>query len=107
MPMKRAVHILFLTSCWPEGEAFGGQIRAVHVGRALTTIGDVTVAVVSQDAAAQGMSRKSAAEFRTEQPVIVNTVRNCGLVQRLRWALDTRYLNVHGCLADTQDRARI
>ena len=103
----RSINILYVGSSWPHGQAFGGQLRALHIGRALKAIGDVTIAVVSQDTTDDESMRKTAAEFRIEQPVRVNTLPNRGLVQRLRWALDTRFLNVHGCAADSSDRDRV
>jgi glycosyltransferase involved in cell wall biosynthesis len=99
--------ILYLTSCWPHGEAFGGQLRALHIGRALKQLGEVTLAVVSSDLAPEDVRRQTAAEFQVEQPVRVESAPNRHLADRLRWALDTRFLNVHGCQALAADRDRL
>lgn len=99
--------ILYLASCWPHDRAFGGQLRTLHIGRALQKIGEVTLAVVSSDVADEEIVRKTAAEFRLEPPVRVNLVPNRGLSQRFRWAFDTRFLNVHGCTANSFDRTRL
>jgi len=99
--------ILFLTSCWPHDRAFGGQLRALSLGRALQQLGEVTVWVVSSDQVDEEVSRRTAEEFRVEPPVRVLTRPNRGLGARLRRAFDPRYLNVHGCVAESADRERL
>ena len=105
--MNQRLRILFVSSCWPHDRAFGGSLRALHTGKALHKLGEVTLAVVTPDVADEEVFRKTAAEFRLEPAVRVNESRNRGLTSRLRWAFDTRFLNVHGCAADRQDRARL
>jgi glycosyltransferase involved in cell wall biosynthesis len=104
---KAASRILYITSSWPHGKSFGGQLRALHIGRALRKIGDVTLMVVSSDDLDDDVVKKTASEFEVLQPVRVKTAPNRSVVQRLRWAFDTQYLNVHGCAADDADRARL
>src|ERR1043165_2113854 len=41
------VRILYISSSWPLGKTFGGQLRAYHIAKALQTMGDVSVQVVS------------------------------------------------------------
>ena len=104
---KRSPRILYLASCWPYGHAFGGQLRTLQVGRALQKVGEVTLAVVNSDAVDEAAVHKTAAEFRLEPQVRVHVAPNTGIVPRLRWAFDTRFLNVHGCLAQNLDRTRL
>jgi polysaccharide biosynthesis protein PslH len=99
--------ILFLASCWPLGRAFGGQLRALHTARALGQIGDVTVMVVGSDAHDAGSALLSASEFRIAPPAGAFPLLNKGAWQRLRWAVDSRYLNVHGSVVSPGDRARV
>src|SRR5688572_13740211 len=99
--------ILYITSCWPHGEAFGGQLRALQIGRALRNVGDVTLVVASADVADDETMRKTAEEFFTLPAVGVNTVPNKALHHKLRRAFDTRFLNVHGSLADICDITRL
>jgi glycosyltransferase involved in cell wall biosynthesis len=82
-------------------------LRTLQIGRALRKIGDVTLAVVSSEGTEESVVRKTAAEFRLEPQVRVDLAPNVGLVPRLRWALNPRFLNVHGCLADGLGRARL
>jgi glycosyltransferase involved in cell wall biosynthesis len=99
--------ILYITSCWPHDRAFGGQLRTLHIGRALQKLGKVTIAVVSSDVAPQQVMEKTAAEFTVKPPIRVESQGNRGLMQRLRWAFDPHFLNVHGCVADSADRQRL
>lgn len=105
--MHRRSRILFVSSCWPRDLAFGGQLRALHIGRALKQIGDVTLAVVSSERATTEVINRTADEFTVELPVRVNLRHNKGLVRRFQWAFNPRYLNVHGCAADVSDRDRL
>jgi glycosyltransferase involved in cell wall biosynthesis len=99
--------ILFLSSSWPRGDAFGGQLRALHTGRALKQVGDVTLTVVSTSPANDAVALESAEEFDLRPPVVAEPTVESGLGPKLRRALDTRYLNVHGCAASPTDRARV
>ncbi|MFL6462874.1 MAG: hypothetical protein ACJ73N_00500, partial [Bryobacteraceae bacterium] len=101
------LRILYITSSWPNDNSFGGQLRALHIGRALQTIGKVTVAVVSSDTANPEVLTRTADEFAVEPPVRVRVQRNRGMVQRFQWAFNPRFLNVHGCVADAGDRERL
>jgi glycosyltransferase involved in cell wall biosynthesis len=105
--VKSTLKILYLTSCWPHERAFGGQLRTLHVGRALQTLGEVTIAVVSSDVAPHEVMEKTAAEFTVKPPIQVKSQCNRGLIERLRWAFDPHFLNVHGCIADAADREHL
>jgi glycosyltransferase involved in cell wall biosynthesis len=101
------LRILYITSSWPHDKSFGGQLRALHIGRALQKIGKVTVAVVSSDTASPEVLTRTADEFAVEPPVRVNMQRNRGMLRRFQWAVNPRFLNVHGCVADAADRERL
>jgi polysaccharide biosynthesis protein PslH len=98
--------ILFITDCWPHADSFGGQLRALHVGRALQKLGRVTLTVVSADNPMPETVEKTAAEFDLEPAVRVVEQPNRGL-GRVQWALNARYLNVHGCVTHSADRERL
>ena len=101
------MRILYITSSWPHDQAFGGQLRALSIGRALQEIGKVTVAVVTSDTASPEVITKTAHEFAVEPPVRVKVQPNRGMIRRLQWALNPRFLNIHGCMADAADRNRL
>jgi glycosyltransferase involved in cell wall biosynthesis len=106
--MKRAnPKILYICSSWPCDKAFGGQLRALQIGRALQKIGDVTVSVVSWDDPQPDVVERTQKVFAVQPPVKVLARPNRGIIDRTRWALDTHFLNVHGCVADPSDRQRL
>jgi glycosyltransferase involved in cell wall biosynthesis len=73
----------------------------------LQKIGAVTMVVVSSDPAAPESVERTSAEFSVEPGVKVIDHRNRGFARRFRWAFDTRFLNVHGCVAEDAGRARL
>ena len=101
------LRILYLCSSWPLGRAFGGQLRALQVGRALQQIGEVTVAVVSSDAKDIEAESRTGAEFALETPILPQIRPNQSISEKLRWALDLKHLNVHGFVATPADRERL
>ncbi len=105
--INRSLRILFVTPCWPHDHTYGGQLRALHIGRALKQLGEVTLAVVSSDMVADDVIRKTAEEFRLEPAIHVESLPDRKLMGRLRRAFDLHYLNVHGCVANVEDRERL
>jgi polysaccharide biosynthesis protein PslH len=104
---RRSLRVLYLTSSWPHGPAFGGQLRALHVGRALARFSDVTILNVGSDAGNIDAMRQTKREFSVLPPVIPTATPNGSLMGKVRWALDTRFLNVHGIVATAGDRERV
>ena len=100
-------NIAYICPCWPGDRAFGGQLRASHIGRVLQQFGSVTLVVVSEEGACLEVMERTASEFAVDPPVRVNSRPNHGLTGRLRWAFDPHFLNIHGCVADSRDRARL
>src|SRR5262245_51559039 len=91
--------ILFIAGSAPHGKTFGGQLRSLHTARALKGLGEVTFAVVSTDVDEHRESNGSSSEFEIRFSVVPQLALNRGLISKLRWYLDPRYLNVHGCMA--------
>jgi glycosyltransferase involved in cell wall biosynthesis len=107
LDMKSGLRILYVAPCWLCQNAFGGQLRALQLGRALQKMGRVNVAVVGSDEGNAEVIERTAAEFSIEPPVKVRVRPNRGLIDRFRWAVDKRFLNVHGCAAEDSDRERL
>jgi glycosyltransferase involved in cell wall biosynthesis len=61
--------ILYLTSYWPHARTSGSQLRALHLARALKSIGEVHVAGVGAEENDQATVERTAAEFK----VVYNT----------------------------------
>src|SRR5262245_44348519 len=104
---KSRPRILYLTSSWPYGKSFGGQLRALHIGRALKQVGDVTLMVVNSDDDDVNVVLQTAEEFNVKPSATVRLSGNWGVIQKLRWAFDSRFLNVHGCVVSVEDQRRI
>src|SRR5215212_5914734 len=101
------LRILYLSASWPHGASFGGQLRALHMGRALKQLGDVTLSVVSSDAADEQSRNRTNEEFRVADQIFPVLTPNRRIIQKLRRAFDRKYLNVHGLAASPADRQRI
>lgn len=104
---SRQPRILFVTPAWPLDRAFGGQLRALHLSRALQQVGDVSLLMVGAEAVNRNAVERTAAEFTILPPVLPHTTPSRSPAQQMRWALDTRYLDVHGFAATDTDRARV
>lgn len=101
------MRILYITPCWPHGPSFGGQLRALHLGRALQEMGDVTLAVVSSDAPGIDALREINGEFDLHGHIRVKTQPNVSVAERTSWLLNPRYMNVHGSVANESDCAAL
>jgi glycosyltransferase involved in cell wall biosynthesis len=104
---SNSVRVLYLTSSWPHGRSFGGQLRALNVGRALAHLGQVTVLNIGADGADLEAMRQTESEFAVLPPVIPLSAPNRTVVNKIRWAIDTQYLNLHGVAATNLDRERV
>jgi glycosyltransferase involved in cell wall biosynthesis len=69
-------------------------------------VGDVTVLMVGSDANDKQSMVSTAEEFEIEPPVNEISSPNRTPIQKLRWAFDGRYMNVHGCIACLSDSGR-
>jgi polysaccharide biosynthesis protein PslH len=99
--------ILFVTSSWPEEQTFGGQLRALHLRRALEHVGKVTLTVVSSNSHDKEVSHKSSEEVEVNATIHTSVKPNRGVISKLRWAIDPSYLNLHGTVAAAEDCKRM
>src|SRR5690349_261953 len=61
--LKSKLRILYVSPCWPHGESFGSQLRALQVCRALKQIGDLSLVVVDYSRGEPKTIARTAAEF--------------------------------------------
>jgi glycosyltransferase involved in cell wall biosynthesis len=104
---RRSPKILFISPSWLRSDSFGGQLRALHTARALKSVGHLTVVVVSANANDGESMLKTAQEFTVKAAIHQITRLNRGFIEKMRWALDPSYLNLHGTVASPADRDRI
>lgn len=99
--------ILYIVSSWPGSKAFGGQLRALHVGRALRQVGDVSIAVVSSEAHDAEARAQTEKEFTVLTPTLPRLSPPKAGLAKVQRALTVRELDVHGYQAAPEDRARL
>jgi glycosyltransferase involved in cell wall biosynthesis len=99
--------ILLVTTAWPLGQQYGGQIRSLQIARALKHVGSVRVIVVDPGVESERGWRATETEFAVLPPVHCLQAPNETIVQKLRWAFDSHYMNVHGLIATESDRHRV
>jgi len=104
---KAPLRILYICSSWPAGKSFGGQLRALQIGRALKQMGTVEIAVISADAANQSARRRTEEEFTVVMAIEPESRPNAGLLEKACWALDPKFLNVHGVQARAVEREKL
>jgi len=98
--------ILFVCPCWPVDRTHGGQLRALHIGRALKEFGDVSVVVVNPDATWPDAKERTAEEFRVAGEV-EGAVVGRRLTDIIGRTLNPRFRNVHAVLASEKERRLI
>lgn len=94
--MSSKIRILYKSSSWPCGAAFGGQIRSYNIAKCLSRIGAVDVLYVGMDVEDTRSRCLTAEEFGVLNPIRPLHSPNRGIFSKLRWAFDTNYYNVHG-----------
>src|ERR1700756_1910393 len=83
---SRRPRILYFSPYWPEQAASAGELRALHIARALRVFGEVEMAVVHDHERAQGPG----IEFKVVCSLPVQSRPNAGFGQKLRWVLSPR-----------------
>lgn len=101
------MRILYICSAWPHGPSFGGQLRSLHIGRALRHLGHVSVLTVSSDAEDRTAREETTAEFEVLPPILPHTTADGGVPGKLRRMLDPRCMGVHGLAVSTDDQCRV
>lgn len=99
--------ILYICSSWPHGRSFGGQIRSLHICRALQKVGDVDVLMVGSEAGDWDAREKTSREFSTLKPITPQLTGRNSLGDKLHRAFDTRFLDIHGFACTPADQSRI
>ena len=93
-----------MTSCWPHDRAYGGQLRALHIGRVLQDFGRPTLVVVGADEVDASAREKTAAEFDLGREIKIcpSPVRGVAAASG-RSILEPDFTNIHGFAAQPED----
>jgi polysaccharide biosynthesis protein PslH len=97
--MKRRPRILYLSPCWPHAPTHGGQLRALHIGRALKEVGDVRLLTVATDDADEMTRRLTCEEFDWRGDIPAASLPDRSWRGRLGRALDPRIPHTNGLVA--------
>ena len=88
--------ILYVLSCWPHDRAYGGQLRALHVARALAKVGPVTLAIVGAESVDAASKSRTAAEFPIAGEWGIEPTGIRGTHALWKTLTDPGFVNVHG-----------
>ncbi|MFL6416143.1 MAG: glycosyltransferase family 4 protein [Bryobacteraceae bacterium] len=101
MPIEQdRVRILYVSSCWLHDRAYGGQLRALYLARALRELGSVTVVTVGAHQVSDEYKALTAAEFDVAPEIQVRHSPVKGWRARARSLTDPEFTNIHGIVAD-------
>lgn len=100
--MSRAPRILYLSPCWPHARTHGGQLRALHIGRALQQAGDVTLVTVAADPPDAETLQRTREEFAWRGAIPAIALPTASLPRRIARAVDPRIPHAHGLVAASE-----
>jgi glycosyltransferase involved in cell wall biosynthesis len=109
--MRRKPKVLFLTSNWPLAAAYGGQQRALNIGRLLSRFCEVSFVIVESSAADEETVRRTKSEFDVRRVVRTRPIAQSNSVGRLRHRirheLDPSYLVTADRAVTESDRSAL
>ena len=94
-----------MSSCWPHDKCHGGQLRALHIARALRQLGNVTLVVAGSHDVDGDVRNKTAAEFGVVREMQARQCPRLGPIIRARSILDRQFTNIHGLAAGEADES--
>jgi polysaccharide biosynthesis protein PslH len=103
----RTPRILYLSRYWPDQPSSAGEVRALHVGRALQQFGRVEVVVIDGDGQTEEWAKREERESDVAYRLRVQPRPNGSLIQKVNWALNPRVKSPHGIAVDQQSLERV
>jgi glycosyltransferase involved in cell wall biosynthesis len=97
--------ILYITPHCPFSPSYGGQIRALNIGRLLQRCGEVRLVMLRQKELPPDLLAKTREAFDVAGVLGLQSTPIRGLTNRLRHELDPWYLNTHGWQLDQKGRS--
>lgn len=94
---KGAPRILYISESIPQQASFGGELRCLHVARALRQLGAVDVAILNTPGKTGDLEAAAHGEFPLLCKLDVEPHRNESWLQKLRWTLDPGVSYPFGC----------
>ena len=96
---------MYVSSCWPHDRAYGGQLRALQIGRALQHFGRPTLVMVGADPVDAEARARTVAEFDLARELPVGHAPVRGVGPRSRLLFDPLFTNIHGLTVSAADEA--
>jgi glycosyltransferase involved in cell wall biosynthesis len=109
--MSQKPKVLFLTSNWPLAEAYGGQQRALNIGRLLSRFCEVSFVIVESSAADEETVQRTKSDFDVRRVVRTQPIAQSNSVgrfrHRVRHELDPSYLVTSDRAVTESDRSAV
>jgi len=97
--MIRRPRILYLSPCWPHAPTHGGQLRALHIGRALSQISELRLLTVAADSPDEQTRRLTREEFDLRGEIPATPLPAHSWRHRFGRALNPRQPHASGLMA--------
>jgi glycosyltransferase involved in cell wall biosynthesis len=97
--------ILYVTSCWPKDNGYGGQLRAFHVGRALQQLGRPSLVVIGADEVEPKVKARITEEYDLGREINVIPTPARDWMTRATSIFDPIFANIHGLVTEARDEA--
>jgi glycosyltransferase involved in cell wall biosynthesis len=94
---KDSLRILYVSESIPQTASFGGELRCLHVARALRQLGDVDVAILNTKGKTGDLAAAVQGEFPPAYVLDVKPRTNEGWIDKIRWTFDPRSSYPFGC----------
>lgn len=99
--------ILYVCSCWPGDQAYGGQMRTLQIAKSLEQVGDVSVVVVGAETDRDEARRRTCTAFKLVAEVGVEPIRQSAVGSWLKGFFEPSFVNIHGVAVSEADERRI
>jgi polysaccharide biosynthesis protein PslH len=104
---NRRPRVLYVCSCWPADRAYGGQLRTLHLARALQRISDVTILVVGANETDHHARALTEQEFHVADDIRVEPLRASSLRRWTESLINRGFVNIHGVSVSQEDEHRV
>lgn len=99
--------ILYVSETAPKDSNFGGEMRCLHIARALAEIGQVEVAFLNQENGTGDSLKEIASEFPVVCTISTSHKPTKGIVEKLRWTMDPNGDYPYGIRVDPGEAERL
>ena len=102
-----SLRILYVSESIPQTASFGGEMRCLHIARALRELGDVDVAILNTKGKTGNLTAAAHGEFPPAYTLEVKPRLNEGLADKIRWTFDPKSSYPFGCGVEGEPMRRL